>query len=58
MKLIAFRPQDEADIKDLLAAIRGHIDMNYVRPEFATVADESDPRWGKLEAWLDEQQGA
>ncbi len=56
MKLIAFRPQDEADIKDLLAAHSGHIDMNYVRAEFATVADESDPRWGKLQAWLNEQQ--
>ena len=31
MKLIAFRPQDEADIKDLLAASGRELDIAYVR---------------------------
>ena len=52
MKLIAFRPQDEADIKDLLAANRGDLDLNHIRAEFATVADPDDPRWAKLESWI------
>lgn len=54
MKLIAFRPQDESDIKDLLAAYRDRIDLNYVRAEFGTVADLNDPRWAKLESWIHE----
>lgn len=54
MKLIAFRPQDESDIKDLLAAYRGRIDLNYVRAEFGTVADLNDPRWARLESWIRE----
>lgn len=54
MKLIAFRPQDESDIRDLLAAYRGRIDLNYVRSEFGTVADLNDPRWAKLEGWIRE----
>jgi len=52
MKLIAFRPQDEADIQELISAYRGQLDMDYVRSEFATVANTDDPRWRKLEAWL------
>ena len=51
MKLIAFRPQDEADIKDLLAAHRGQSTYDYCTPQnLRPVADESDPRWGKLDA--------
>lgn len=56
MKLIAFRPQDEADIRDLLASHRTHIDLNMVRAEFATVAGPADPRWTKLDSWVREVQ--
>jgi hypothetical protein len=56
MKLIAFRPQDEADIRDLLAAYRGELDLAYVRSEFASVADANDSRWGKLEDWIRERR--
>jgi hypothetical protein len=57
MKLIAFRPQDESDIRDLLAAYRGRLDMTHIREEFATVADPEDPRWAKLELWHREMAG-
>jgi predicted nucleotidyltransferase len=53
-KLIAFRPQDEADIRELLAAHSGLLDLNYIRNEFATVADKNDPRWAKFDLWLRE----
>ena len=46
---------NEADIIDLLAAHRGQLDVNYVRSEFASVANANDPRWQKLEAWLGAQ---
>ncbi|HEX5244131.1 MAG TPA: nucleotidyltransferase [Tepidisphaeraceae bacterium] len=52
MKLIAFRPQDEADIQELISAYRDQLDVNYVRSEFATVANVDDPRWRKLDEWL------
>lgn len=58
MKLIAFRPQDESDIRDLLAAYRGSIDLNYVRAEFGTVADLNDSRGGKLDPWIRELSAA
>lgn len=56
MKLIAFRPQDEADIQDLLAANPKDLDLDYVRAEFATVAEATDPRWSKLDTWLNEHR--
>jgi hypothetical protein len=56
MKLIAFRPQDQADISDLLAAHRAHVDFNMIRAEFETVADPADPRWAKLDSWVREVQ--
>jgi predicted nucleotidyltransferase len=54
MKLIAFRPQDEADIKDLMAAHADRLDLKQIREEFATVAGRDDPRWAKLESWVRE----
>jgi predicted nucleotidyltransferase len=57
MKLIAFRPLDESDIRDLLAAYGDRLDLNYIRSEFATVADKSDPRWAKLESWTAQKPG-
>lgn len=54
MKLIAFRPQDEADIKDLIAAYRERLDVEFIKAEFSTVAAQDDPRWRKLDEWLKE----
>jgi predicted nucleotidyltransferase len=54
MKLIAFRPQDESDIRDLLAAYRGRLDLNSVRSDFQTVAEANDARWVKFESWVSE----
>ena len=57
MKLIAFRPQDESDIRDLLAAYRGSLDPGGIRSDFQTVADSNDPRWAKFESWVKELWG-
>jgi predicted nucleotidyltransferase len=54
MKLIAFRPQDQSDIRELLAACRGRLDLDYIRADFATVADANDHRWQKFNAWVNE----
>ena len=54
MKLIAFRPEDQSDIQELLAAYRGQLDLNFVRTEFATVAEATDHRWQKFDAWVNE----
>ena len=52
MKLIAMRPQDEADILDLLAAYGSRLDLTYVRAELDTFTDQNDPRRLKFEAWV------
>ena len=56
MKLIAMRPQDEADIQDLLAAYAGGLDLDYVRAELDTFTELNDPRRGKFESWVRRQQ--
>ncbi len=56
MKLVAFRPQDKADIQDLLAAHGSELDLAYIRTEFASVAEANDPRWEKFEAWIKRQR--
>ncbi|HQU46317.1 MAG TPA: hypothetical protein PK867_26155, partial [Pirellulales bacterium] len=43
-KLVAFRPQDQADIESLLSANRDTIDVGIVRTEWAAVADADDER--------------
>ena len=51
LKLIAFRPQDQSDIKELLAAYHGRLDLDFIRREFSTVAEPNDPRWATFEEW-------
>jgi predicted nucleotidyltransferase len=53
-KLLAFRLQDETDIRELVVAHKGRLDLDYIRREFATVADKGDPRSAKFEAWARE----
>jgi predicted nucleotidyltransferase len=52
MKLIAMRPQDEVDIRELLAAYGGKLDLDYIRAELDTFTDAGDPRRVKLESWI------
>lgn len=51
-KLVAFRPQDQEDIRTLLAANRGEIDAALIRREWAAVADGEEERTAWLEAEL------
>lgn len=52
MKLIALRPQDEADIQELIAAYGRGLDLEFIRRELETLTTPDDPRRGKLEAWI------
>lgn len=49
-KLVAFRPQDQADIESLLSANRDSIDVEIIRTEWAAVAGNFDERSIWLEA--------
>lgn len=55
-KLIAFRPQDQADIKDLIAAYGPRLDVGFIQGEFTTVAATDDPRWKEFAVWLAERE--
>ncbi len=48
-KLIAFRGQDQVDIENLLAANQGQLDLDFIRREWLTLADENDPRYLKFQ---------
>ena len=48
-KMVAFRPQDQADIVTLLAANRDGIDLGHIRNEWAPFADTEAERT----AWLE-----
>lgn len=52
MKIIGFRLQDQADIKDLLAAYGSTLDFNFVRSELDAVLEPGDSRRVKLEEWI------
>lgn len=51
-KLVAFRPQDQEDIRTLLAANREEIDAYLIRHEWAAVAHGEEERTAWLEAEL------
>lgn len=53
-KLVAFPPQDQADIKDLLAAYGDQLDFAFIATEFASVFEPDDPRWQAFEMWRKE----
>jgi hypothetical protein len=57
MKLIAGRPLDESDVRDLLASYAGRIDLTYVRAELDSVMPEDDPRREKFESWVSKATG-
>jgi predicted nucleotidyltransferase len=54
MKSVAMRPQDEADLRELITAYGGNLDIDYVRRELDTVMSVDDPRRLKLEALIEE----
>lgn len=54
MKLMAMRPQDEADIRELLAAYGASLDVTFIRHELATFTQPDDPRRAKFESWVGE----
>ena len=49
-KMVAFRPQDQADIETLLVAKRGEIDFEEIRRQWASVAKGEEPRTTWLES--------
>jgi hypothetical protein len=52
MKVIAMRPQDESDVRDLLATYAGSLDLDFVRKELDAISEPNDPRRVKFEAWV------
>lgn len=53
-KLVSFRPQDQEDIRTLLAANRDEIDLDGIRREWAAVSVGEEAR----SAWLDSEIAA
>lgn len=51
-KMVAFRPQDQEDIRTLIAANASELDVDLIRREWATVADDEEQRTAWLEAAL------
>lgn len=51
-KLIAFRPQDKADIASLLAANRDQIDLDWIRAEWKQLAESDDTRSKEFETMV------
>ena len=51
-KMVAFRPQDQEDIRTLLAANRDGIDSDLIRGEWSSVSRDEDARTAWLEAEL------
>lgn len=51
-KMVAFRPQDQEDIRTLLAANRAEINADLIRHEWAAVAQGEEARTAWLEAEL------
>ena len=49
MKLMAWRSQDEADIRDLLTAYGGKLDLDFVRAELSSFTSPDDPRRERFE---------
>jgi len=52
MKLISMRPQDEADVQDLMAAYGDRLDLDFIRAELETFTDPEDARRAKFEMWV------
>ena len=53
-KLIAMRPLDQADIRELLAAYAGKLDLDFIRTEMESFTEADDSRRAQFEAWVQE----
>jgi predicted nucleotidyltransferase len=51
-KLIAMRPQDEADVRELLVAYSGNLDLDFIRAELADFSKSGDPRLAQFDGWV------
>ena len=51
LKLLAFRPQDQVDIENIVLANRKTLDLDWIRTEWQTVASLDDPRMKRLLEW-------
>jgi hypothetical protein len=54
LKLISFRPQDQADIQAILAANPGQVDLDWVRTEWAHLSGLDSDRAAQFEALVAE----
>ena len=48
LKLLAWRTQDQLDIESLVAAHKDTLDLDWIRSEWATLADPADSRMARL----------
>jgi hypothetical protein len=48
LKLLAWRDQDQTDVKNLVTDYRDTLDLDWIRSEWATLADPADPRLARL----------
>jgi hypothetical protein len=58
LKLIAFRARDQEDIKGILAANPGSLDLGWVRREWAQLAGDGDPKTEMFEQFITEYYDA
>lgn len=58
LKLIAFRPQDQLDVRDLISAYGTRLDTTHIDKELETVMPPDDPRRKQFETWLRSGLGA
>jgi hypothetical protein len=49
LKLMAFRPRDQEDIKGILAANQGALDLDWVRREWIQLVGDADPKTEQFE---------
>jgi hypothetical protein len=54
LKLIAFRPRDQEDIRGILAANPGSLDLDWVRREWSVLSSPDDPKTPEFERLLRE----
>lgn len=52
LKLISFRPRDQEDIRGILAANPGLLDLDWVRSEWSNVTSDDDPRTEQFEQFV------
>ncbi len=48
LKLLAFRAQDQLDIENLVSANRDTLDLEWIKSEWETLAEPTDPRMLRL----------